>query len=228
MNIYLVGCEYAGKTTLAGEIMEWAERTMGGTRHFHDHMTIPSSELLPEARASYQAVHPQVKEMLQRYMLSYHISPEMYRGHADANLMGHAIEEAVYAPLYYGYGGKDTQASFRSGPGQRTEMARRMEETILFRAPNTLLILLKAAPEVIRQRMREQPTAAADAPMRGVVQEADIEYVLQRFEEEFEWSLIGNKMVLDTSTATVAETMAEFLAKFSPYLTENDKKRMRQ
>ena len=64
MNIYLVGCEYAGKTTLAGEIMQWAERTMGGTRHFHDHMTIPSSELLPEARASYQAVHPQVKERL--------------------------------------------------------------------------------------------------------------------------------------------------------------------
>lgn len=44
MNIYLIGCEYAGKTTLAGEIMEWADQHMGGTRHFHDHFTIPSSE----------------------------------------------------------------------------------------------------------------------------------------------------------------------------------------
>ena len=99
MNIYLIGCEYAGKTTLAGEIMEWADQHMGGTRHFHDHFTIPSSELSPEAAESYRHAHPQLKEMTQRYVLSYHISPEMYAGHRDANLMGHAIEEAVRPPL---------------------------------------------------------------------------------------------------------------------------------
>jgi hypothetical protein len=52
MNIYLTGTEYTGKTTLAGEIMKWAERTMDGTTHFHDHFTMPSSELSPEAAES--------------------------------------------------------------------------------------------------------------------------------------------------------------------------------
>ena len=226
MNIYLIGCEYTGKTTLAGEIMKWAERKMGGTRHFHDHFTIPPSELTPEAAESYRAVHPQAKEMMQRYMLTYHISPEMYGGHLDANLMGHAIEEAVYAPLYYGYGGKDSQSSFRSQEGQRTQMARDMEEKILERAPNTVLTLLKAAPEVIRQRMRENPTTEEGEPTRGVVQEKDVEYVQQRFEEEFEWSLIENKIVVDTTSSTVEETLAQFLEKFEPYLTQADRQRM--
>ncbi len=225
MNIYLIGCEYAGKTTLAGEIMEWADQHMGGTRHFHDHFTIPSSELSPEAAESYRHAHPQLKEMTQRYVLSYHISPEMYAGHRDANLMGHAIEEAVYAPLYYGYGGKDSQAPFRSPEGQRTQMARAMEERMLERAPGTVLALLKAEPEVICQRMLDNPNTAEGEPTRGVVQDEDVEHVLQRFEEEFEWSMIGNKVVLDTTAATVAETVAEFLEKLEPYLSESDLRR---
>ena len=97
--------------------------------------------------------------------------------------MGHAIEEAVYAPLYYGYGGKDSQAPFRSPEGQRTQMARSMEQTILERAPATVLVLLKAEPPVIRQRMRDNPDTAEAEPTRGVVREEDVEYVLGRFEE---------------------------------------------
>ena len=228
MNIYLIGCEYTGKTTLAGEIMQWAERDMGGTRHFHDHFTIPSSELSSEAAASYGAAHPQVKEMLQRYMLTYHISPEMYAEKPDANLMGHAIEEAVYAPLYYGYGGKDSQAALRSPEGQRTQMARAMEETILERAPDTALVLLKAQPEVIRRRMRDNPNTEEGEPTRGVVRDEDLEYVLARFEEEFEWSLIRHKIVLDTTAATVEETLTEFLEKFVPCLAESDLRRMKR
>jgi len=222
MNIYLIGCEYVGKTTLAGEIVKWAELHMGGTRHFHDHFTIPSSELSPEAAESYRQAHPQLKEMMQRYLLSYHISPEMYAGHRDANLMGHAIEEAVYAPLYYGYGGKDSQAPFRSPEGQRTQMARAMEERMLERAPHTVLVLLRAEPDVIRQRMRESPDTEEGEPTRGVVEEEDVEHVLVRFEQEFEWSLIKNKIILDTTAASVPATLSEFLEKLTPHLTEAD------
>ena len=228
MNLYLIGCEYAGKTTLARQIMKWAEGAMGGIRHFHDHFTVPCSELTPEARESYKAAHPQVKEMLQRYMIAYHVSAEMYGSSPDANLMGHAIEEAVYAPLYYGYGGKGSQASFRSQEGQRTQYARLIEERIMQRAPNTVLVLVKASAEVIRQRMRETPEPAADEPTRGVVREADVEQVLQRFEEEFECSLIKNKIVLDTTAATEEEALAEFLEKHEPYMIEADRVRMRQ
>ena len=62
--------------------------------------------------------------------------------------------------------------------------------------------------------MRGNPTTAEGEPTRGVVQDEDVEYILKRFEEEFEWSLIRNKIVLDTTAATVEETLAEFLAKF--------------
>jgi len=36
--------------------------------------------------------------------------------------MGHAIEEAVYAPLYFGYGGKDSQAPFRSAADEAVRL----------------------------------------------------------------------------------------------------------
>ena len=49
MNLIFVGCEYAGKSTIAAEVMKWAERTLGGSSHFHDHMSVPSSELIAEA-----------------------------------------------------------------------------------------------------------------------------------------------------------------------------------
>ena len=119
MNLVFVGCEYAGKSTLATEVMKWAEDTVGGTSHFHDHFSVPSSELTPEAQESLLALHPQALEMLQRYMIEYHISEAFY-SKPDHNLMGLVIEEAVYAPLYYGYGGKETGSPFRSPEGQRT------------------------------------------------------------------------------------------------------------
>lgn len=239
MNIVLIGCEFTGKTTLAAEIVEWSEETMGFSSHFHDHFTIPSTELSPEAAASYKAVHPQVKEMFQRFLLSYHLSEGFYSQH-DHNLMGHHIEEAVYAPLYYGYSGPDSGSPFRSPEGQRTEMARQMEEEILQRAPNSILVLMKATPEVIRARMaantyvdaetleRQKLSKLFGEPTRGVVQDKDVEYVLARFEEEFEASLINNKLVLDTTSATLEETMAEWLEGITPLLSDADRERMAQ
>ena len=220
MNIILIGCEFAGKTTLAAEIVEWSKETMGFSSPFHDHFTIPNAELSAEAGASYKAVHPQVKEMFQRFMIYYHLSAGFYSQH-DHNLMGAHIEEAVYAPLYYGYGGPNTGSPIRSPEGQRTEMARHMEEEILEKAPNTILVLMKATPEVIRARMFGEPT-------RGVVRDKDVEHVLARFEEEFETSLIKNKRVLDTTSATLEETMAEFVEGVTPLLSDADRERMAQ
>ncbi len=237
MNIILIGCEFAGKTTLATEIVEWSEETMGFSSHFHDHFTIPSTELSEEAAASYVAAHPQVKEMFQRFLIAYHLSPGFY-SQPDHNLMGCYIEEAVYAPLYYGYGGADSDAPLRSPEGQRTEMARIMEEEILQIAPHTVLVLMKAASEVIRARMaantypdpaivaRQPNSKPFGEPTRGVVKAEDVECVLARFEEEFEASLIENKLVLDTTSATLEETMAEFVKGVMPFLSDEDKARM--
>ncbi len=221
MNLVFVGCEYAGKSTIAAKVMEWAEETVGGTSHFHDHMSLPSSELVPEAQESLLEVHPQVLEMFQRYMIEYHVSQGFY-SNADHNLMGLVIEEAVYAPLYYGYGGKDSAAPERSPEGQRTQMARMIEATMVERGPGSVLVLFKAAPEVIRARM-------AAAPHRHqLVREDDVEYVLERFEEEFTASLIQRRFVLDTTAATEEETLAEFVANYEPFHTSADRERMRR
>lgn len=220
MNLVFVGCEYTGKSTLAAEVMKWAEQELGETRHFHDHFSVPSSELSPAAQESALQVHPQFLEMFQRYSLTYHLKPTFYDA-PDHNLMGFVIEEAVYAPLYYGYGGKDSQALKRSPEGQRTEMARTFERQMLESAPDTVLVLFKADPEVIASRMREAPHD------RQIVQEEDIGHVLARFEEEVEASLIQKRIVLDTSACTVAETLAEFVENYEPFLSNADLLRRR-
>ena len=130
MKVILVGCEFTGKTTLANEIVEWSETNLGSSSHFHDHFTIPSTELGDKAAEEYRLANPQIKEMFQRFMILYHISDDFY-SNADHNLMGLHIEEAVYAPLYYGYGGENSGAPSRSPAGQRTEMARHTEKQIL-------------------------------------------------------------------------------------------------
>ena len=216
MNLILVGCEFAGKTTLANEIVEWSKRTLGRYSHFHDHFTIPSTELEGGARDEYKAASPQIKEMFQRFMIAHHMSRDFFIG-PDQNFIGFHIEEAVYAPLYYGYGGEESGAAFRSGTGQRTEMARAVEKELMRLAPDAAVVLLKARPEVIRQRMRDNPHE------HQILRDEDTEHVLTRFEEEYEWSLIQNKFAIDTSDRTPQETLDEFVRRFEPYITEADR-----
>ena len=221
MNLVFVGCEYSGKSTLAAEVMKWAVKALGGTSHFHDHFSIPSSELTANAQESAKNVHPQFLEMFQRFSLTYHLKPSFY-AEEDHNLMGFVIEEAVYAPLYYGYGGPDSQSPQRSPEGQRTEMARFFEEKMLIAAPDTVLVLFKATPDIIRQRMKQVPHT------HQIVRHHDVELVLRRFEEEFEASLIQKRMTLDTSTATVKETLAEFVEAYQPFYSNADLLRLKQ
>ena len=79
---------------------------------------------------------------------------------------------------------------------------------------------LKASPEVIRKRMKENPHQT------GVLQEKDVEYVLERFQEEYDNAVYFSRLELDTSSATVEETLEEWVAKMDPYWTEFDRLRM--
>ena len=155
---------------------------------------------------------PDYKETFQRYEINYHLQHSFYSD-PDHLLTGFHIEEAVYAPLYYGYGGPGEYA-------ERTALARSIEREIMETAPDTVLVLVKASREVIARRMKESPHKAS------LVQEKDIDYVLQRFEEEFSRSLLRRKLELDTSTATVQETLAEFEEKTMPYLCDADRLRL--
>lgn len=145
MRLILVGCEYAGKTTLANEIVGWIGRTMGSSRTFHDHFSIPNAELPEEDKEPFAALSPYLRQLFQLYMLNHHFHDTFY-SKPDHNLVGFRIEEAIYGPLYYGYAADGDIGS---------PLARRLEEEIMQKAPDTVLILLRAQPKVIVRRIAE-------------------------------------------------------------------------
>ena len=140
------------------------------------------------------------------YLMHYHLSPDFYR-YTHHNLVGFHINNAVYGPLLFGFG--------EDGPVMR-KFTQNIDHDIMKMAPDTVLILVKASPEVIASRMKENPH------QNSLLQEKDIELVLQRFETELNLSSITfeQKFTLDTSTATVEETMAEFVEQYQPRMSE--------
>ena len=230
MNIILVGCEYTGKTTLADGIVEWSKDVFGVYNHFHDHFTIPSTELTPDARDEYKNSSPQIKEMFQRFMIQYHLSDTFY-SNPDHHLMGFHIEEAVYAPLYYGYGNETSGSPGRSSNGQRSEMAREIETQIIDKAPYTVLVLLHASTEMIQKRMTQTTKSSSSKkldsqpfgiPTQGVVKYEDVSYVSERFHEEYQDSLIPNKFKIDTTNLQPSETLSEFTRNIESFLSSSD------
>ena len=123
MRTIVVGCEYAGTTTLSETIMGWAKLTFGGEHFFHDHMKIPHishGTLSEDDIKHFMALSPDLKEQFQRFQVEYHLQPEFYEDD-DHHNVGFFIDEAVYAPLYYGY----------DQEGGRTWHARKIEARIM-------------------------------------------------------------------------------------------------
>jgi len=244
----MMGCEYAGTTTLATMgISKWSKKVFGEGWGAHDHGKKPhvsghGSEWAPDRgflrplndedwphpdhpdrpitalsdkeEDLYMALSPRVAEFISRLNLHYH-TPAVRDDSSSGGVIGHHFDDAIYGPLYWGYG----------GPGEpngkdRSIYVRVIDSQIVEFAPQTVLVLVKASPDVIAKRMKENPHK------RGVVQEKDIEYVLGRFEEEFKRSLIRHKISLDTSTATLDETVAEFAIKIEPYLTDKQREQL--
>ena len=220
MKLILVGCEYAGKTTLSHKISDWMEEVFGPepwgppSYGWHDHYQMPNilhHELTDEEREQVLALSPRLKEAFQRYNIAYHTPTEPLDGHYL--VIGMLIEDAVYGPLYYGYGCPGVH-------GDRSVLSQKVEQAIMRHAPDTVLVHVKASAEVIRARMRDNPHR------HGVLKEEDVNLVIQRFQEEFDRSLLRRRMTLDTSTATVEETFAEFVEKYEHHMGEEDRRRI--
>ena len=241
MHITLIGCEHSGTTSLAYAISQWAKSVTGDTVGFHDHWKIPHLNHPPfenpeesdqawsdwaagngedptrlgfteEEQNLFLALKPNQQEMFERYHMEYHLSPGFY-SYDHHNIVGMHIDEAVYAGLYYGYGGDGEYAD-------RKKMARSTEEHMLQQAPDTVLALCKAPANVIRKRMKDNPH------QNGVLQEKDIDLVIGRFEEEYELSLIKNKFTVDTGTKNIDGSLVEFVEKFEPFITEVDRNKI--
>jgi len=216
MRLLMTGCEYAGVTTLTMAIKEWAEAAMGGEiGDGHDHFKVPHlahGELSAEEQDQVLALSPHLKEIFQRYNMEYHMQPSFFDAQHHV-LIGMHIDDAVYAPIYYGYGAPGEYAA-------RSDFARHMEERLVGFAPDFIHVLVTASPEVIAARMDENPH------QNPVVPKKDIKKILSRFEEEFEASTMTNKITIDTSTATVEESLAEFIDKVAPVLNDRDRTAM--
>jgi len=227
MRLVIIGCEYSGTTTLATAICKWAEDIMGGKFEFHDHWKFPHIGFDPldhsalvfneQEQKEIMALGPVMKEMMARYNLVGHEPTESTP--ADQILVGFHFDDTVYSSLYWEYGSGDEDPFIQGGP--RAGYSRDIEKNRMLKfMPDCVLVLLKASPEVIAKRMKENPH------QNGPLKKKDIDHVIQRFDEEYEASLITHKFTLDTSDSTVEETLNEFLKSMDPFFTESDKLRI--
>ena len=232
----LIGCEYSGTTTLARGINKWLGEVVGRQMLvIHDHWKIPNTSghepadranlLTEEEMDQVLALSPKLKEMTQRHSLYYHLpSPpdhvsrvdgrgETVRSNEDWLFIGYHFDDSIYGQLYFEYGRP-------TDPADRIVVSRAVEHALLRNTPEAILVLLRASPDVIRRRMCENPHH------RGVLQEKDIEHVSEWFDLEFRRSLLTRKMTLDTTSTTPEQTLAEFVDKVRPFLTDADRSRM--
>ena len=133
MRLILTGIEYAGKRTLASEIEKWWARQTGAKlkreppyfNKFHDHFTVPyimhpvghhSPDEVEKGQRHILTLPPGLMEYFQRYnimnkfSLGYAIN---YIEYPDLFMIDWYYSDAVYAPLYYGYGGVGEYADRR-------------------------------------------------------------------------------------------------------------------
>ncbi|MBT3994989.1 MAG: hypothetical protein HOF01_04250 [Chloroflexi bacterium] len=219
MRVLLVGCEYVGTTTLAHAIDDWMNANMGVRFSLiHDHWKIPHTsghpdDSTPEEQAWLLAATPKYKEMHQRHSLYYHVQANTFNGHDDGMVIGGAIEDGVYGPMYFGYGGKGHRLD-------REMVQHEWERTILHFTDETVLVHVTADSSVIAQRLNDDPHD------NMVISEPDIDKVKSRFAELVDWSVLTKKIEVDNS-GTIEDTIVEFVKKIEPYLTSVDRSRMK-
>jgi hypothetical protein len=220
MKVILVGCEYAGKTTLADRISEWMVEMFGpepwGPPHYgwHDHYQMPNvthHDMTGDEMRQVMALSPRMKEVYQRYNIAYHTPTEPTDG--DFLMIGFHIDDAVYGPLYFGYGGEGEYAD-------RRILSDDIESAIMKYQPDTVLVLLKANPDVIKERMK------SNAHKHQVIKNEDVELLLERFEEAYTNALMRRRFVIDNSDQTIEETFSEFVEKFEHHMNEADRRRI--
>jgi len=223
MNLVLMGCEYSGKTSLAIAISRWliAEHGRPYVR-WHNHFVLPKVDQhlivrpgvddytflqnlgkqledlnTAEDEAQLLTMRPNLLEQFMRHMIWRHLYSDNFTNAEDYLLINFYFADAVYAPLYYGYGEPGSFAD-------RQQRARAWDAELLRHAPDVVLVLVHASPEVVRQRMRAHPRP------RCILRAPDVERVQTKFEQEFARSLIKRRFTLDTTMTPVDETLRKF------------------
>jgi len=197
VRLIAVGCEYTGVSTLINSLDAWGME-WGFQHHLDDHFTIPDAyHLNQEEQQAMLAMLPAIKERFQRFQIVYHV--RLLHRYQHILLGGFHIEEMVYGPRYY-------------YPGLHIEI-REYEPDM---PEDTLLVHLKARPEVIRSRMAAQPHP------HQLVPSGDVEAVLAHFAQEYRHSWIRRKFEIDTSDLSPAQLLETFLRLSIPHLSPAD------
>jgi len=218
MRVLLLGAEYSGTTALGFKIREWVHEVIGGHVNLvHDHFKIPYTfnhepeysitpqAATPEELGAYSALSPRQKEALQRHNIAYHVAA--LPGMDDKVVIGLHVEDTIYGDMYFDY---SRGRSYMQG----------VDRKLMASVPDMVLCHVTASPEVTRQRMEETPHPY------GVLEEADVERAQARFAEEISYSPLRHRIALDTTDATIEETMADFVRQVEPHLTDNDRMRV--
>ncbi len=157
-----------------------------------------------------RALSPWLLEQHQRAMVWRHLHPNIYDEAGELGHVPHSIQvdfyyaEAVYAPLYYGYGGPCTF-------DDRTRRAREWDEKLMEIGPETVLVHVVAADGEIERRMAAAPQADP------VLRPGDAERVLARYAEQFEASLVRRKVEIDTTGSTPEQSLDELERQLAAY-----------
>ena len=149
-----------------------------------------------------RALRPWLLEQHQRAMVWRHLHPTAYEEHGELGDIPHSIQvdfyyaEAVYAPLYYGYGGPGTFED-------RTRRAREWDERLMEIAPETVLVHVAATADEIERRLAAAPHTDP------VLKPGDAERVLQRYVKQYDASLLRRKVEIDTTGSTPERSLDE-------------------
>lgn len=238
VRLIITGCEYTGKTSLSVKISEWMIDVIGlPFVRWHDHFVPPfldrhttivserqpspglgkksSDEFDKDDLEQVSSLRPLVLEQFQRHNIWRHVHPSGLGAETDFLVLDFYYAEAVYAPIYYGYG---ERKSF----SDRSTRAREWDAELLKFAPDVILVLTTASPVTIKTRMASNPH------LESLVKEPDVEMILDRFEEEFTNSSIKRRLKIDTSGYSVEESLVKFKEAVSSYLTSHDRLRIQQ
>ena len=235
MRLIVIGSEYAGKTTLARAISDWMIEAFDlPFVRWHNHWVAPYldrhmvvwSDEEGERRPGKQldeewdaeeldqitAMKPSLLEQFTRHMIWRHMHHEIFRESDVLFIDGH-YADAVYAPIYYGFGEPGSFAD-------RRQRARAWDRELLTIAPDTVLVLVTATAETIRARMDSDPHP------RGLLKADHVDEVSGRFQQEYWDSLITRRITIDTSKASVDGCLAQFVSNVREHLSEIDLLRM--
>ena len=140
MRLILIGTEYVGKTTLANALQEWGLK-VGKRFHMDDgDFTIPDyHHLNEEDQQTMWNMSAVLKERFQRMVIYYHL--EILERYNDCIFGGFHIEEKIFGPRYY-------------HPGSEVSYHRWLEHKM---PDNSILVLMTCDPDVVRQRMVDDP-----------------------------------------------------------------------